>query len=309
MKYALIDKREGFQIAYIGTTNSLEERSDGHKADFRKSIQKKINTFSLLSTTNHGMNNNLSRKERWFKEMHFFNQSYEMIVIDKNDKYSESAWLNAFDKYFYMTNHQGDVTKAREHQPIGFDYKYFPVIKQVSENDFNTALENIRKKITLNLKEKISINEYQIRWRIQKEETSFKYDLKTYFPSNLTDSEKNNFKKEYLIIHQEIEKENNQSPHVVILDFKLYQLDTPAKIAIVRDYFNNDLYYPFLYNQDNLFFDEDMDYFVENMETLFQNNIFPRKENLNDIRYTIETINTGKVKFLKDWVTKKEILG
>lgn len=300
MKYVLIDPRKGFQIAYVGQTNNFDKRIQGHYSDYCKSVI--IYNYSLVN----GFKSS-SMKEKWFSEMSKSQVCYEVFKIDEQDKYSESAWTKAFDTYFNMTNNKADITNARNRIPFGTDRaETFPV-KEVSLQDFNKVIEKIKKKILhLNLMKKIPIAEYEFESKY----SQYEYTWYTYLPKNLNHNEEQEFIKEYNRMHDLIEdvaSDYHNNRRYTIMNWELYKLDTPAKIAIIRDYFNNDLYRAIL--EDEIIDDLDEQYLAEDLHLLINNKIFPENKHYDILKEITQYCNSPGFNFFKEWVNIKEILG
>lgn len=299
IKYALVDTRRNFQIAYIGETNNFEKRVIQHKCEYNKQETKTPIPSAFYE---------FGKKLEWFNEMKAHNTCFEAFIIDEKGEFTESAWARAFDKFFNLKNHISSVSRARNKKEFK-DYS-ITVFKEVPDKRVIEEILKIQKAgYALDLKYKVSISTHNMLDR--NGDKSYEYTYKTYLPFHLNSAEEYIFIKEYQELKNGFEQNGFSSLCIddlipFILNTQLYKLDTPAKIAFVRDYFNNDFYNIFL--RQDIFDELDEQYFFENLEILYKNQIFPKNIHFKEIKKIYEKIKTPHLKEINEFILKTEIL-
>lgn len=294
MIYALCDVRNNRQEIYIGYTDNPTKRLQDHIRDgklYPKSYRKI-------------QGSQISFKSSWINSILNDRQLPKLILIDESDKYREGDWIKKFaEKDFVLQNSRIDI----ENCLTGYGLCGEGTIS-IKEEDYTTALEIIRANgLYIEIYPRILIDRYPKEAYIRGQSTVYEFDYYSYPTTTLSKLEEYNFQQEYLKLQHEFE--DNESPSIIYTN-DLYLMNTEAKKAFVKDYFNNDLLSFLLAkvfstdcDEDDKYLDEDINLVLDNNSNISQNsmNIIQEimKDDIASKNYSflakISTVNSKKI--------------
>lgn len=268
MIYALCDVRNNRQEIYIGYTDNPTKRLQDHIRDGKVYP----NSYRKIQGSK------ISFKATWINSILHDCQSPKLIVIDQSNKYREGDWIKKFaEKDLVLQNSRIDI----ENCLTGYGLSGEGTIS-IKEEDYTTALEIIRTNgLYVEIYPRILIDRYPKEAYIRGQSTVYEFDYYSYPTRTLSKLEEYNFQQEYLKLQHEFE--DNESPSIIYTN-DLYLMNTEAKKAFIRDYFNNDLLSFLLGKVLSTESDEDDEYLAEDIKLLLNNNTNISKNIMNIIR-------------------------